>query len=108
MYSKLSESGTCGKLVDLEVKPSTVSTTLESDTREKYMFYVKDEAEVKSKLVMLAKRHDITFRPCSSNNGGIELTSTVPIFHSLQTEHERKIYKSVRDDVLRLAYPDIF
>lgn len=74
MCPKLSETNTCDKFAGLEMKPSTVNTITECGTIEKHMFHLKDTLDFIRKQLILAKRHNITFKPCSTNMESDEMT----------------------------------
>lgn len=72
------------------------------------MFHLKDSSDVIREQVILSKRHDITFKPCSGNNEGEKVTFAAPILHQMQAEHATSIYKSVWEELLRSTDPDLF
>lgn len=54
------------------------------------MFHLKDAFIAIGKQIMLAERHDTTFKPCSLIMESKNLTSVAPILHLIQAEQAKE------------------
>lgn len=72
------------------------------------MFHMKDTLHVTRKRAMLAKRHDVTFKPFSENMESEELTSAAAILHLMQIEHAMNIYRFIQGEALCSTDYDTF